>query len=49
LKEAKEDMRLKCRLHLEYDILKKFKNKDKRALLWKFRKLVYIIIFAIKI
>ena len=26
LKEAKEDMRLKCRLHLEYEQVKKFKD-----------------------
>lgn len=49
LKEAKEDMRLKCRLHLEYELVKKFKNFEKRELVWKFRKMVYIIIFAMKI
>lgn len=49
LKEAKEDMRLKCRLHLEYELVKKFKDKTKRELIWKFRKLVYIVIFAMKI
>jgi len=42
-------MRLKCRLHLEYELLKKYKNFEKRMMIWKFRKLVYIIIFAIKI
>ena len=49
LKEAKEDMRLKCRLHLEYELVKKFRNNDKRELIWKFRKMVYIVIFAMKI
>ena len=41
-------MKLKCRLHLEFEDVKKFKNKKKRELIWKFRKLVYIIIFAMK-
>ena len=49
LKEAKEDMRLKCRLHLEYELVKKFKDYEKRERIWKFRKLVYIVIFAMKI
>jgi len=49
LKEAKNDMRLKCRLHLEYEICKEFKNEDRRNLIWQFRKLVYIIIFAMQV
>jgi len=49
LKEAKEDMRLKCRLHLEYEQVKKFKDLEMRERIWKFRKLVYIVIFAMKI
>jgi hypothetical protein len=49
LKEAKQDMRLKCRLHLEYELCKEFKDAEKRELIWKFRKLVYYVIFAIKI
>ncbi len=42
-------MRLKCRLHLEFELIKKFKDIDKREMIWKFRKMVYIIIFAMKI
>ena len=42
-------MRLKCRLHLEYELVKKFQNFEKRELIWKFRKMIYIIIFAMKI
>ena len=42
-------MRLKCRLHLEYELVKKFNDYQKRERIWKFRKLVYIVIFAMKI